>query len=60
MGQKLKQDRNLEAGDDAEATEGCCFIDLLIITSSAGSYRIQDEQIRTGTTHSHLGSQLKK
>jgi hypothetical protein len=25
-GQELKQDRNLEAGADAEAMEGCCLL----------------------------------
>jgi hypothetical protein len=25
-GQKLMQDRNLEAGTDADATEGCCIL----------------------------------
>jgi hypothetical protein len=25
-GQELKQDRNLEAGVDAEAMEGCCLL----------------------------------
>jgi hypothetical protein len=25
-GQELKQDRNLEAGADAEAMEGCCIL----------------------------------
>ena len=30
LGQEFKQGRNLEAGADAEATEGCCFLDCLL------------------------------
>ena len=50
-GQELKQDRNLEAGADAEAMEEC--ISLLLMACSA--YKTQDHQLRDGTTHNGQG-----
>jgi hypothetical protein len=55
--QELKQDRNLEAGADAEAMEGCC---LLVYPTPHGllsllSYRVKDYHPRDGSTHKGLG-----
>jgi hypothetical protein len=56
-GQELTQDRNLEAGAEAEAMEGYYLLfvhhGLIILLS----YRTQNHQPRDGTTHSGLSPQ---
>ncbi|EDL09855.1 mCG145147, partial [Mus musculus] len=46
-----RQGRDLEAGADEEAMEGCCIVPCLLLM--ACSYRTQDHQLRGGTTLSH-------
>jgi len=54
-GQELTQDRNLEAGADAEAVEEGCLLACFPWLSQPASYRTQDHQPRDGTAHSGLG-----
>jgi hypothetical protein len=56
-GQELTQDRNLEAGADAEAMEGCCLLACFSWLAQL-AYKIQDHQSRDGTTHNGLGPPL--
>jgi hypothetical protein len=54
-GLELKQGRNLEAGADAEAMEGCCFLACSLgLLLNLFSNRIQDHQPRDGPTHNGL------
>jgi hypothetical protein len=48
---KGNQARSLEAGADAEATEGCCSL----ACSPWLAYRTQEHQPRSGTTHNEQG-----
>jgi hypothetical protein len=50
-GLELTQSRNLEAGVDAEAMEGCSLLASFPGLLSLLSYRTQDYQPRDGTTH---------
>jgi len=52
---KGSQDRNLEAGANEEAMEGCCLLSYsLSYLLSLPSYRTYNHQLRDGTTHNRL------
>ena len=53
-GQELKQSRNLEAGADAEAWRDAAHWLAPRGLLSLLSYRTQDHQPRSGTTHNRL------
>ena len=50
LGQELKQGRNLEAGADAEAMEGCCLLACFPWLAQLAFINL-DDQLRDGTTH---------
>jgi hypothetical protein len=57
-GQELKQNRNLEAGADAEAMEGCCLEACFSCPHGLPnllSSRTQDHQPRVGLTYNAMG-----
>jgi hypothetical protein len=54
-GQELKQSRNLEAGVDAEAMEGCCLLACLLLIACSLCFLIELRTTNPGVTLPPMG-----